>query len=68
MGLQISKNAWSIMVVATLLVIGGVIYYSFGMCEHVSKGQFVGPGKCKKCHEEQYDSWKKTRMANSFDM
>ncbi len=67
-GLQIPKYAWSIMVVVTLTIIGGVIYNSFGRYDHVSKGQFVGPGTCKKCHEEQYASWQKTRMANSFEV
>jgi hypothetical protein len=34
--------------------------------EHTSQGRFVGPGTCKECHQEQYDSWEKTRMANTF--
>ena len=66
--LQISENTWPVIVILVMLVIGALIYYSFGRHEHLSKGQFVGPGKCKQCHEEQYASWKKTRMANSFNV
>ncbi|MDQ7053398.1 MAG: cytochrome c family protein [candidate division KSB1 bacterium] len=29
---------------------------------------FVGTQKCKKCHLKQYKSWKKTKMASTFDV
>jgi len=66
-GMQIPKYAWPVTGVAVILVIGAIIYFTMGKYDHISKGQFVGPGKCKECHKEQYDSWKKTRMANSFN-
>ncbi|OHE16458.1 MAG: hypothetical protein A2X96_05015 [Syntrophobacterales bacterium GWC2_56_13] len=68
MPLHIPENTWPVIVILVMLALGALIYYSFGKHEHVSQGQFVGPGKCKTCHEKQYASWKKTRMANSFNM
>ena len=40
-----------------------------GVCEMWSqslpaKAQFVGSLACRPCHQEQYDGWKQTRMAN----
>ncbi len=29
--------------------------------------KYVGAKKCKACHIKQYKSWKKTKMANSFE-
>ena len=29
---------------------------------------FMGTKKCKKCHLKQYKSWKKTKMANAFEL
>ncbi len=66
--IQIPKYAWPITGVVVILVIGAIIYFTMGKYDHISKGQFVGPGKCRECHKEQYDSWKKTRMANSFNV
>ncbi len=62
----ISRFTWPITIVVVLLGIGVFFYVTMGTYDHVSQGQFVGPGKCKECHEKQYASWKKTRMANSF--
>ncbi len=67
--LVISKYAWPITGVAAVIITGLVIFFSMGNYEHVAKGgRFVGPDKCKQCHQEQYASWKKTRMANSFEV
>jgi hypothetical protein len=65
--IQISKYAWPVTGVVVILVIGAIIYFVMGKYDHISKSQFFGPGKCKECHKEQYDSWKKTKMANSFN-
>lgn len=65
--MKIPRYAWPITGVVVILVIGAIIYFFMGRYEHISQGRFVGPGKCKECHKEQYASWKKTRMANSFD-
>ena len=66
--MEIPRYAWSLTGVAMTLIVGAIIYLCIGDYEHVSQGRFIGPGKCKECHKEQYASWKKTRMANSFDM
>lgn len=36
--------------------------------DHISEGRFVGPGTCRECHQEQYDSWARTKMASTFDV
>ncbi|OHE17047.1 MAG: hypothetical protein A2X96_08975 [Syntrophobacterales bacterium GWC2_56_13] len=66
--LQVPKHALSITAAAVLVVICVIIYFHFYRYGHPSRGQFVGPNVCKRCHEKQYASWKKTRMANSFDV
>jgi len=63
---RISRSTWPMTIVVVLLGIGVFLYVTMGKYDHTSQGQFVGPGKCKECHKEQYASWKKTRMANSF--
>jgi len=65
---QIPKYAWPITGVIVILAMGAIIYFSMGKYEHKSSGQFVGPLKCSECHKAQYESWKKTRMANSFNV
>jgi hypothetical protein len=66
--IKIPRYAWPITGVIAILVVGVIIYFSMGKYDHISRGQFVGPNKCKECHKEQYASWKKTRMANSFNV
>lgn len=65
--LQVPRHALSI-AAAVLLVIGVIVFFYFYRYQHVSTGRFVGPNKCKECHQAQYDSWKKSRMANSFEV
>lgn len=55
-GMQIPQYAWPVTGVAVILLIGAIIYFTMGKYDHISNGQFVGPGKCKECHKEQYDS------------
>ena len=45
-----------------------ILQFSTRGHDHISLGRFVGPEACRECHEEQYDSWGGTRMANSFDV
>lgn len=65
---RVSRFTWPITIVVALLGIGVFFYVTMGRHDHTSQGRFVGPGKCKECHEKQYASWKKTRMANSFNV
>lgn len=52
---------------ALALFMAGLVFYLVRHThEHVAPGKYVGFGQCKECHPKQYESWKKTRMANSF--
>jgi hypothetical protein len=64
----ISRFTWPITIVIAAAGIGAFTYFGMRTYDHTSPGQFVGPGKCKGCHPRQYASWKKTRMANSFEV
>ncbi len=69
--LLIHKYYWPLTGVLIVAVVGIIAYLSMSTHDHISGGRFVGfvgPGKCKQCHRKQYDSWQKTRMANSFDV
>lgn len=66
--IKIPKYAWPVTWVLVLVVMGVIIYFCMGNYGHVSLGRFVGPNACKGCHKEQYASWKKTRMANGFNV
>lgn len=37
------------------------------LCGREEKPQYAGADSCKKCHFKQHASWKKTKMAKSFD-
>ena len=67
-GFTLPRCALPITGLLVLMLAGAIIYFSMGKYEHISQGTFVGPGKCKECHPQQYASWKKTRMANSFNV
>ena len=66
---SIPPSAWPMTIIlsaAMLLVIG---FCSIrGNHEHAFQGGYVGPQACADCHPKQFDSWKETRMANSFDV
>lgn len=34
----------------------------------VSDGQYIGIKRCKKCHLQQWKSWKESKMAKTFDV
>lgn len=66
--IEIPQYAWPITGVFAILVVGVIIYLCMGEYNHITKGQLLGVGNCKECHKEQHASWKKTRMANSFNV
>src|SRR3990170_2624824 len=68
---RINRYAWPLTLIILLAVAGAIIHYSMNSYEHISAGLYVGyvgPAKCKECHKKQYASWKKTRMANTFEV
>lgn len=65
--LQLPAYAWPAAAIVVLAGAGLTIYTSVGGYEHITDG-YVGPEKCRECHERQYASWAKTRMAKSFDV
>ncbi len=65
---QIPLYGWVVAGIV-VLIIAALVYYLRGHSyEHVAQDKFVGPAKCKECHPKQYESWAKTRMANSFSV
>lgn len=58
--------AWAVGGALALFLTGLVFYLNRHSHEHVAPGKYVGPSQCKECHPKQFESWKKTRMANSF--
>jgi hypothetical protein len=66
---QVPLYGW-LVVGSILLILGGLAIYLRREIphEHASVEKFVGPGQCKQCHPKQYESWKQTRMANSFNV
>ncbi len=56
----------SILVVVVLTAL--FAYYSLGRYKHIAEGRFVGSKVCAECHREHFESWSKTRMANSFEV
>lgn len=65
---QVPLFGWLIAGFLVLALAGLSYYLTRHSYEHVARNQYVGPGKCKACHEKQYESWGKTRMANSFSV
>jgi len=65
--IKIPRYAWSLMGVLVVVVVGIITYFSLGRYDHVSPGRYVGPERCKECHPKQYESWKRTKMAKSFN-
>jgi hypothetical protein len=65
---QIPVYGW-LVAIALALIAAGLVYYLRGRThEHVAQDRYVGPSQCRQCHPRQYDSWKKTKMANCFDV
>jgi hypothetical protein len=63
-------NLW---VVCVVVVVIGTVAFMFRATRtvadaHPPSDQFVGPARCRECHQEQYESWSKTRMARTFEV
>ncbi len=56
-----------LLTVAGIATVAGVVVLP-ALGEDESGYSYVGSKKCKKCHVKQYKSWKKTRMAEAFDI
>lgn len=52
-------------IVATLFFLAGAV-----LAQDAGKPNYsyLGTKKCRKCHFKQYKAWKKTKMANAFDL
>jgi len=66
---RIQPRDWAIAVIVFCLMAAGFAY-SF-RTKHHKPGTalgYVGPQKCKECHERQFADWAETRMAKSFEV
>jgi hypothetical protein len=66
--IQLPSYAWPITLAVGLLAVIAFFWSNTRGHDHASQGRFVGPGVCRECHQEQFEAWEKTRMANSFDV
>ncbi len=64
----ISVSLWAIAGVLVAVVALLVLWSSLGKHEHTSAERFLGPEACRECHESQYESWSRTRMAQTFEV
>lgn len=46
------------------IIVLAAVLLSLGMSAQEAKPHFVGSESCKRCHANEYNNWKKTRMAN----
>jgi len=53
--------------VKKVLVIFASLLMIWVISSAVNAAEYVGVKKCKMCHIKQYKSWKKTKMAKSFE-
>jgi len=51
-------------IVHKLVARGMPLLVFMAFAAHAQTAQFVGSTKCKRCHEQVFDRWSKTRMAN----
>ncbi|MHA2217496.1 MAG: cytochrome c family protein [Candidatus Hodarchaeales archaeon] len=54
-------------VFGVLLSVMFVLSFSLLLSADVDAADYIGVKKCKVCHMKWYKSWKKTKMANSFE-
>ena len=54
--------------VVALVIAALAFYLPRRTYEHAAMDKYIGPGRCKECHRKQFESWGKTRMANSFSV
>ncbi len=64
----ISVGMWAIAGVLVAVVALLVLWLSTGKHDHASTEGFLGPEACGECHESQYDSWSRSRMAQTFEV
>ncbi len=65
---RIPDSAWVVTVVLTLAILVALYFWARPGHKHGTEHRFVGPQTCtEKCHQQQGESWAKTRMARSFD-
>ncbi len=69
--MRVSRVLSTGLAVAAFVALGVAIAGSrsggLAIAEDAAKPAFIGPDGCKKCHFKQFQSWKKTGMANTFD-
>lgn len=65
---RLPEWAWPVAIAATFLIVFGLFHLSSRSYEQRSEGRFLGPETCREWHQEQYDSWAETKMANSFEV
>jgi len=65
---QAPPFGWLVAGLSVIVIAGLGLYLVRHSYEHVTPDKYLGPGQCKACHPKQYDSWEKTRMANSFSV
>ncbi len=63
---KLPEYAWPTTIAAGFLAIVLFSWFNARGHDHPSEGRFVGPEACRECHEEQFESWALTRMANTF--
>jgi len=66
---EVPIYGWIVAGIVVVFLAGlGFYLYRTNTPEHGTLDKYVGPSQCKGCHPKQYDSWKQTRMANSFNV
>lgn len=66
--IKLPGMAWPGTIAVGFLAVAAFFWYIAKGHDHMSEGRFVGPERCKECHEEQFNSWARTRMANTFQV
>ena len=65
--ISISPRDWIIVVVLFGILLAAFVYTTRPRYQHGEDYVgYVGPDKCKECHETQFRDWQETRMARSF--
>ena len=58
-------------IVLLLFWLGGMVFLYLTRNKHQHGADtlgYLGPQKCKECHEKQFKDWQETRMARSFEV
>lgn len=65
----LSSNAWPATIIVSVPVVLGIAYFVLrGQDNHPFQAGYVGPSRCAECHPRQFESWKSTRMSQSFEV